>query len=82
MNEVSYVFLFPGEYASRKAWNFIGHTRHMGHGAGTSDAGHAGTTDRKAANAEGDLLFGNSLSGILRDCARVRLPGNIVLYCE
>jgi len=46
--------------------------------AGTSDAGHGGRIDRKAANASGDLLLGNSLSGIVRDRARVRLPG--ILY--
>ena len=48
--------------------------------AGTSDAGHAGRIVRKAANAAGDLLLSNSLSGIVRDRARLRLPGNIVLY--
>ena len=48
--------------------------------AGTSDASHTGWIDPKAANAAGGLLLGNSLSGIVRDRARVRLPGNIVLY--
>jgi hypothetical protein len=35
--------------------------------AGTSDAGHAGRIDRKAANAAEDLLFGSSLPRIVRD---------------
>ena len=48
--------------------------------AGTSDAGHAGRIDGKTAKAAGDLLLGNSLSGIVRDRDRFHLPGNIVLY--
>ena len=41
--------------------------------AGSQDAGHAGWIDPKAADVPGDLLFGDSLFGIGRDCAPVRL---------
>lgn len=39
----------------------------------------AGLTGKRVT-PRGDLLLGNGLSGIVRDRARVRLPGNIVLY--
>jgi hypothetical protein len=48
--------------------------------AGNSDAGHAGWIGGKAANVTANLLFGNRLSVIVRDRARVRLLLNTILY--
>src|SRR5262249_34594053 len=45
--------------------------------AGNSDAGHTGRIDRKALDVTDDLRFGNRLSAILQDLAR--LLCNIIL---
>jgi hypothetical protein len=47
---------------------------------GNSDTGHAGWTDQKAADAAEDLLFGGSLSRMVQDRARVRLPRKSSLW--